>query len=91
VRLPDPHGGAGGGAAQDHPAGCAEQQGEHERGGELAEQAGIGLSAAKSRVQRARGKLRARLEACCAFAFDARGGLLDWEKRQGECTSDGCC
>jgi RNA polymerase sigma-70 factor (ECF subfamily) len=59
--------------------------------GELAEQAGIGLSAAKSRVQRARGKLRARLEACCAFAFDARGGLLDWEKRQGECTSDGCC
>jgi RNA polymerase sigma-70 factor (ECF subfamily) len=58
---------------------------------ELAERAGLTLSAAKSRVQRARAKLRERLEACCGFAFDARGGILSVEKRaSGRCTGDGC-
>jgi RNA polymerase sigma-70 factor (ECF subfamily) len=57
---------------------------------ELAERAGIGLSAAKSRVQRARTRLRERLEACCAFAFDARGGIVGYEQRRKECTDEGC-
>jgi len=56
---------------------------------ELADALGLTLSGAKSRVQRARQKLRARLEACCSFAFDARGGLLDFQRRRrtdcGDC------
>lgn len=58
---------------------------------ELAERKGLTLSAAKSRVQRARARLRARLEACCAFAFDRRGGILSFEKRTpGQCRGDHC-
>jgi RNA polymerase sigma-70 factor, ECF subfamily len=58
---------------------------------ELAEREGLSLSGAKSRVQRARARLRERLEACCAFAFDARGGIVSWEKRaRGQCSQDGC-
>jgi len=58
---------------------------------ELAERQGLSLSGAKSRVQRARTKLRARLEDCCAFAFDARGGILSYEKRRRECCEDERC
>jgi len=58
---------------------------------ELAERAGLSLSGAKSRVQRARTRLRARLEDCCAFAFDARGGILAYEKRRRECCDDEGC
>jgi len=58
---------------------------------EVAEVLGLSLSGAKSRVQRAREKLRRRLEACCAFAFDARGGILSAERRaRGRC-ADGSC
>jgi len=57
---------------------------------ELAELQDLSLSGAKSRVQRARARLRERLEACCALAFDARGGIVDYEPRrpdecQGSC------
>jgi len=53
---------------------------------ELAALEGLSLSGAKSRVQRARARLRERLEACCAFAFDARGGIVDFQRRGGgEC------
>lgn len=59
--------------------------------GELAERDGISLPGAKSRVQRARAKLRERLEHCCAFAFDSRGGLLSFEKRpHGDCQQGRC-
>jgi RNA polymerase sigma-70 factor (ECF subfamily) len=58
---------------------------------ELAERQGLSLSGAKSRVQRARARLRQRLEACCAFAFDARGAIVDYERRErGACSPDGC-
>jgi len=58
---------------------------------ELAEREGISLSGAKSRVQRARDRLRERLESCCAFAFDSRGGILSVEKRpRGDCGKDRC-
>ena len=46
---------------------------------QLAERLGISLSGAKSRVQRAREKLRDMLLRCCHFEFDRRGhdcGLL---------------
>ncbi|NOT30071.1 MAG: sigma-70 family RNA polymerase sigma factor [Planctomycetes bacterium] len=57
---------------------------------ELAARTGLSLSGAKSRVQRAREKLRARLEACCTFAFDARGGIMEARRRAAGRCSDGC-
>lgn len=57
---------------------------------ELAERQGLSLSGAKSRVQRARAKLRARLEACCTFARDARGGILDAHRRADGRCAEGC-
>jgi RNA polymerase sigma-70 factor (ECF subfamily) len=48
---------------------------------ELAERAGISLSGAKSRVQRARERLRDMLLACCHFEIDRRGGIMDYYRR----------
>jgi RNA polymerase sigma-70 factor (ECF subfamily) len=45
---------------------------------ELAENQGISLSGAKSRVQRAREKLREMLLNCCHFEFDRRGRVVDY-------------
>jgi RNA polymerase sigma-70 factor, ECF subfamily len=57
---------------------------------ELAARAGLSLSGAKSRVQRARARLRERLERCCALAFDARGGILDARRRADGRCAPGC-
>jgi RNA polymerase sigma-70 factor (ECF subfamily) len=57
---------------------------------ELAAQTGLSLSGAKSRVQRAREKLRAELEGCCTFAFDARGGILAAHRRADGCVIERC-
>jgi RNA polymerase sigma-70 factor (ECF subfamily) len=48
---------------------------------QLAEREGISLSGAKSRVQRARDKLRDMLLTCCHFEFDRRGRILDYYER----------
>jgi RNA polymerase sigma-70 factor (ECF subfamily) len=48
---------------------------------QLAERLGISLSGAKSRVQRAREKLRAMLLRCCHFEFDRRGHVVAYEQR----------
>lgn len=48
---------------------------------QLAEQAGISLSGAKSRVQRARDKLRGMLLSCCHFELDRRGHIVDYYER----------
>lgn len=45
---------------------------------ELAEHLGLSLSGAKSRVQRARQKVRDLLLACCHVEFDRRGRVLDY-------------
>ncbi len=45
---------------------------------QLAEQQALSLSGAKSRVQRARDKLRDLLLQCCHFEFDRRGGIIDY-------------
>jgi RNA polymerase sigma-70 factor (ECF subfamily) len=47
---------------------------------ELAERLGISLSGAKSRVQRARQKIKDILLACCHFEFDARGLVYDYRE-----------
>ncbi len=48
---------------------------------QLAESQGLSLSGAKSRVQRAREKLRDMLLQCCHFEFDRRGGIVDYYER----------
>ncbi len=45
---------------------------------QLAERQGLSLSGAKSRVQRARDRLRAMLLQCCHFEFDRRGRIVDY-------------
>jgi len=52
---------------------------------ELSEQAGITISGAKSRVQRARYKLKKRLLDCCNFEFDRLGNIIDYEHKKGQC------
>lgn len=54
---------------------------------ELAVRMGISLSGAKSRVQRAREKLRDMLLACCHFELDRRGRIIDYYKRCCCCAS----
>ena len=48
---------------------------------QLAESLGISLSGAKSRVQRAREKLRDMLLRCCHIEFDRRGRIVDYYER----------
>jgi len=63
---------------------------------ELAVRAGISLSGAKSRVQRAREKLRDLLLDCCHFELDHRGRIIDYYERCCRCNhaeaggSEGC-
>jgi RNA polymerase sigma-70 factor (ECF subfamily) len=52
---------------------------------DYAERAGISLSAAKSRVLRAREKLKASLLECCHFELDRLGGIIHYEARCAKC------
>jgi RNA polymerase sigma-70 factor, ECF subfamily len=52
---------------------------------ELAERTGISLSGAKSRVQRARSRLKELLLECCHFELDALGGIVDYHERCCRC------
>jgi RNA polymerase sigma-70 factor (ECF subfamily) len=45
---------------------------------ELARRLGISASGAKSRVQRARARLKEAVVACCAVYLDAAGGVDDY-------------
>lgn len=56
---------------------------------ELAQRAGISLSGAKSRVQRAREKLKALLLDCCHFELDRRGGIIDYHSHCPCCVARG--
>jgi RNA polymerase sigma-70 factor (ECF subfamily) len=60
---------------------------------ELGERLGLSLSGAKSRVQRAREKLKQQLLACCHFELDRRGHVINYQPRCHCCTSgaDPCC
>ena len=48
---------------------------------QLAERLGLSLSGAKSRVQRARDRLRDMLLSCCHFVLDRRGRVMDYYER----------
>ena len=54
---------------------------------EIASRLGLSLSGAKSRVQRARKMLRGVLLRCCRVELDRRGGVVDYDARDG---CDGC-
>lgn len=47
---------------------------------ELAERLGLSYSGAKSRVQRARKKVKDMLMTCCHFEFDRRGMVIDYHQ-----------
>jgi RNA polymerase sigma-70 factor, ECF subfamily len=48
---------------------------------QLAQRLGLSLSGAKSRVQRARGRLKDMLLECCHFEFDRQGRIVDFVER----------
>jgi RNA polymerase sigma-70 factor, ECF subfamily len=50
---------------------------------EIATRAGLSLSGAKSRVQRARKLLREAILDCCRVEVDRRGGVVDFQRRAG--------
>ena len=52
---------------------------------EMSQKLGLSLSGAKSRVQRAREKLKGTLLACCHFEFDRRGNILDYQPKEQNC------
>ena len=57
---------------------------------EAARRLGLSVSGMKSRVQRARLRLRSALDDCCRIALDRRGGVLGYEGRSDECGPCGC-
>ncbi len=57
---------------------------------ELAEQFGLSLSGAKSRVQRARERLKQTLLDCCHFEFDRLGHVIDYQPRCHCCAERSC-
>jgi len=55
----------------------------------VADELGLSLSGAKSRVQRGRGKLKDLLFDCCSFERDSRGNVIDYSRNDpGSCS--GC-
>src|ERR1700730_3811977 len=58
---------------------------------ELAERLGLSFSGAKSRVQRAREKLKQMLLECCHFELDRRGHVIDYQPRCAYCSIGNCC
>jgi len=57
---------------------------------ELGERLGLSFSGAKSRVQRAREKLKQLLLACCHFELDRRGHVIDYQPRCACCSLENC-
>lgn len=56
----------------------------------LSEQLGISFSGAKSRVQRARAKIKQQLLACCQFEFDHAGRIIDYQPPCQHCARTSC-
>jgi RNA polymerase sigma-70 factor (ECF subfamily) len=54
----------------------------------LSEHLGISFSGAKSRVQRARAKLKQQLLDCCHFQFDYAGQIIDYQPRCASCENE---
>ena len=52
---------------------------------EMSQRLGLSLSGAKSRIQRARERLKGTLLACCHFEFDRRGNIVDYRPKEQTC------
>ncbi|RCX14362.1 RNA polymerase sigma (SigZ) subunit [Anaerobacterium chartisolvens] len=52
---------------------------------ELGERMGLSVSGAKSRVQRARAKLKEMLLGCCQLEFDRLGNVIDYQHKCNDC------
>ncbi|MDD4170024.1 MAG: RNA polymerase sigma factor SigZ [Desulfotomaculaceae bacterium] len=52
---------------------------------ELSQKMGISLSGAKSRVQRAKEKLKEMLLDCCYLELDRRGNVIDYKHKSEDC------
>ncbi len=52
---------------------------------QVAEKLGLSLTGAKSRVQRARKRLKEMLLECCHFEFDRLGNILDYQPKEKAC------
>jgi RNA polymerase sigma-70 factor, ECF subfamily len=65
-----------------------EYQGLSQR--DLATRLGLSFSGAKSRVQRAREKLKQLLLDCCHFEFDRLGRVIDYQPRCACCVTGSC-
>ena len=57
---------------------------------ELADRTGVSLTAAKSRVRRARQQLREMILDCCTIDRDARGGVMDYQTTDRSARYCGC-
>src|SRR5712692_8979740 len=57
---------------------------------ELAARLGLSFSGAKSRVQRAREKLKTMLLDCCHFEFDRLGKVIDYQPKCACCANNNC-
>lgn len=55
---------------------------------ELAERLGLSVSAAKSRVQRARSMVHDTIDRCCHFEVDRYGTVLDYTPKSKRCECD---
>ena len=58
--------------------------------GDVAARLGISLSGAKSRIQRARLKLKDALLDCCDLSLDGRGIPIAFEPKHAACSCDSC-
>jgi RNA polymerase sigma-70 factor (ECF subfamily) len=57
---------------------------------DLSERLGISFSGAKSRVQRARAKIKQQLLDCCHFQLDYAGRIIDYQPHCGCCAAGDC-
>jgi RNA polymerase sigma-70 factor (ECF subfamily) len=57
----------------------------------LSERLGISSSGARSRVQRARAKIKEQLLSCCHFQFDHVGQIIDYQSRRACSASQEHC
>jgi RNA polymerase sigma-70 factor (ECF subfamily) len=57
---------------------------------DLAARLGLSVTGAKSRVQRARRRLKEALLDCCHVELDRRGNAIDYTKKRGDCGPCSC-
>ncbi len=57
---------------------------------DLASRLGLSLTGAKSRVQRARARLKETLLDCCHIEMDRRGRPIDYARKRGDCGPCSC-